>query len=256
MADQEHNLNIISWPEKNKAKLEHSFESEKPCPVSIRFDEDSSDVRLNTSPKEPMNVAMNMNVSADDPFPVAFRLGESICASSDYVVGLQIFDHQVATVHLKGLTKLFGCGQNEERCPGREPPTKAVCVAWRDELETRVVPSGEVKEGFTFESEDEMRVVLWQNVGHLVIPDGGMTIRLPFPSSLVECQIAHYKLERVEITAYGENGEDVGSYVHQGDGETPVIQAAIDGEDISFLRLTSVGDSQAMLRRLCATPNA
>lgn len=122
MADQTNNVNIVSWPEKNKAKLEHSFNSEKPCPVSIRFDEDSADMRLNTSPKSPMHVAMNMNVNTEDPFPVTFRLGESICASSDYAVGIQIFDHHVATIRLKGLTKLFGCGPEEERCSVSEKP--------------------------------------------------------------------------------------------------------------------------------------
>ncbi len=122
MSDQISNVNIISWPEKNKAKLEHSFNPEKRCPVSIRFAKESADVRLNTSPKEPMHVAMDMNVSAEAPFPVTFLLGESICAGSDYAVGIHIFDHHVATIRLKGITKFFGCGPEEERCPVPSKP--------------------------------------------------------------------------------------------------------------------------------------
>lgn len=258
MPDQNKNVNIVSWPTKNKAKLEHSFNSEKPCPVSIRFDEDSADMRLNTSPKEPMHVAMNMDVSAQEPFPVSFKLGESICASSEYAVGFQIFDHHVATVRLKGLTKLFGCGQNDENCPGNEPPEvpKKVCVDWRDELERRVVPSGEVKKGFTFESENEMYVVQWQDIGHLVITRDGLRIQLPFPASLVEAQISHYKIEQVEIRAFDAAGNEVGSFSHKNDGDEPTAQASISGSEIHYLELVSEGYSDAMLRRLCATPQA
>ena len=103
------NVRIISWPEKNKALLEHSFNSEKPCPVSIAFDRPPAHLKFDTSPKEPLHVDMNMNVRTEESFPVSFRLQESICARSDYAVGIQIFDHHIATIRLAGLTKLFNC---------------------------------------------------------------------------------------------------------------------------------------------------
>jgi hypothetical protein len=112
--DVNNNVKIVLWPEKNKAMLEHSFNSEKPCPVSIVFDSPAT-IKFDTNPKEPLHVDMNMQLRTES-LPVTFRLAEAICARSDYAVGIQFFDHHVATIRLAGLTKLFNCNSETGLC--------------------------------------------------------------------------------------------------------------------------------------------
>ena len=112
--DVNNTVKIISWPEKNKAMLEHSFNSEKPCPVSIVFDSPAT-IKFDTNPKEPLHVDMNMQLRTES-VPVTFRLAEALCARSDYAVGIQFFDHHVATIRLAGLTKLFNCNDEKGLC--------------------------------------------------------------------------------------------------------------------------------------------
>ena len=112
--DVNNNVRIVQWPEKNKAMLEHSFNSEKPCPVSMKFDSPAT-IKFDTTPKEPLHVDMNMLLRTE-ALPVTFRLAEAICARSDYAVGIQFFDHHVATIRLAGLTKLFNCNDEKGLC--------------------------------------------------------------------------------------------------------------------------------------------
>jgi hypothetical protein len=105
---EENNVHILEWPEQ-PAKLEHQFNSENPCPVSIAFQDTPARVAIQTSPEDPLNVDMAMHVSANDPLPVCIQLCEPICAQSDYQIGIVIFDRPVATITIRGLTRLFNC---------------------------------------------------------------------------------------------------------------------------------------------------
>jgi len=101
------NISIVSWP-KESAKLEHSFQ-ETPCPVSISFEKSSANVFVQTNPGQPIQVEMAMNVVAKEVFPICIQMCEPICAKSDYAIGIVIFDHPVASISVKGVTRFQNC---------------------------------------------------------------------------------------------------------------------------------------------------
>jgi hypothetical protein len=107
----ENAVRIVEWP-KEPARLEHHFELDKPCPVSILFDQAPAHVVV--SPLEqPLNIDMQMSLKAREPIPVCIKLCEPICAKSDYTIGITIFDRPVATINVRGLTRLFACQKEE-----------------------------------------------------------------------------------------------------------------------------------------------
>ena len=105
------NILIASWP-KETAKLEHSFQ-EMPCPVSISFENSPANVIVQTNPELPLQVDMAMNVVAKEVFPVCIKVCEPICARSDYTVGINVFDHPVVSISVKGLTRLYNCREED-----------------------------------------------------------------------------------------------------------------------------------------------
>lgn len=110
MAD-ENIVRIIEWP-KEPAHLAHRFELDKPCPVSISFEQTPANVILSTSREQPLVVNMNMNLIAREMIPICIKLCEPICARSEYAIGITLFDRPIISITFKGTTKLFNC--NEE----------------------------------------------------------------------------------------------------------------------------------------------
>lgn len=62
-------------------------------------------------PDQPLstNVAMDSTVSVRGQIPVCLRLCEPICARSEYMIGITIFDRPVATISVAGETRLLNC---------------------------------------------------------------------------------------------------------------------------------------------------
>jgi hypothetical protein len=83
MADD--SVKILNWPD-GPALLEHQFD-----------------------PDHPANINMAMNVSAKEAVPVCIKVCEPICARSEYVVSIEIFDRPVATIKLVGQTTIGPC---------------------------------------------------------------------------------------------------------------------------------------------------
>ncbi|MCP4680473.1 MAG: hypothetical protein GY854_34315 [Deltaproteobacteria bacterium] len=111
MADENVNVNINTWPEK-PAILSHLFESEIACPVSIGFGETSAHVRLDSSEEDPIHMDMDMNLTADKPVQLAVAIKDRLCAVSEYVINITVFERPVASISLRGKTILFN--QQEE----------------------------------------------------------------------------------------------------------------------------------------------
>jgi hypothetical protein len=109
MATEERVVKIVAWPTQ-PAALTHSFDSDEPCPVAIRFEEKPAHVRIETSPERPLHVAMDTRLSTGDkPLGVCISVCEPICADSDYRIGLSIFDNPVAEVSVRGRTRIGAC---------------------------------------------------------------------------------------------------------------------------------------------------
>lgn len=123
MADQDQHVSIVAWPAE-AAQLEHHFNSAAPCPVSVTFEPAAANVALSTDPQQPLQIAMNMQLTAREPVPICITLCEPICARSDYSIGIQIFGNPFATIDVRGTTRLFACRDDE--------PPPQVCVDFRE----------------------------------------------------------------------------------------------------------------------------
>jgi len=113
MAEQEF-VHIVEWPKDQAAQLQHDFTGKTPCPVSIRFEPAPAHLAVETWPKEPLRVDMNMHVDATQVIPVCIKLCEPICVESEYKIAIDIFDRPVASIAISGMTRLFNCRQREE----------------------------------------------------------------------------------------------------------------------------------------------
>ena len=97
MAAEERVVRITQWPEQ-QAQLTHSFNADRPASV-----------RLSTVPQQPLQVEMAMAVSSREPVKLCVSVCEPICAQSEYTIGIDIFDRPVASITVRGMTRLFNC---------------------------------------------------------------------------------------------------------------------------------------------------
>lgn len=104
----EQTVSIVSWPEQ-AARLDHTFNLDKPCPVSISFEPAPANVVLSSDPQRPLQVSMAMQLVAREPVPVCISVCEPICARSDYTIGIEVFGNPFASITVRGTTRLFAC---------------------------------------------------------------------------------------------------------------------------------------------------
>ena len=97
MATDETVLRITQWPD-GPAQLVHSFNSATPAAVTI-----------STGKGDPMQVEMNMLLSSRESVKLCVSVCEPICAQSEYTIGIDVFDRPVASITLRGTTRLFNC---------------------------------------------------------------------------------------------------------------------------------------------------
>jgi hypothetical protein len=97
MPPDEQLVRILEWPKEEPALLEHRFDADAPANVIVRTDEG------------PLSVDMAMNVTARETIPVCIKVCEPICAASEYTIAIDVFDRPVASITIKGLTRLFNC---------------------------------------------------------------------------------------------------------------------------------------------------
>lgn len=199
MATEKRDVKIMAWP-KESAKLEHSFDSKKPCPVSIVFEKNPANVVIHTTQDNPFNVDMNMKVTAKDTIPVCVKLCEPICAKSDYTIGIDIFDRPVGTITLKGMTRLFNCREQQE------PQEKPVCVDFNNLKEDTLYRNPLTYRALTFSPLGEQIKV--GNLGEpaerlkLVFPKEGMRIGFPVPVSDVVLTVNNYSSPELTFSIF------------------------------------------------------
>src|SRR5437016_1781349 len=100
MTDQD--IRIVAWPD-GPAALRHTGDVEQPVRLLIAMEADPPvDVELRTS--EPLDVRMAMVVVAPSPVPLCIDVADPICATSDYRVGVDLFDQDVMSVGVRGTT--------------------------------------------------------------------------------------------------------------------------------------------------------
>jgi hypothetical protein len=106
----EHQVHVVGWPPE-PVRLEHHFSPEEDYPLSVSFEDSPARVILSTPGGNALGVNMNMLLRALDTLPVCISPCEPICAESDYRIRISVFDHPVITIRVRGITRLFGPGE-------------------------------------------------------------------------------------------------------------------------------------------------
>ena len=194
---EDQNVSVVSWP-KESAGLAHHFDPENPCPVSIHFGETPVRVIVASDPERPLDVDMNMNVTAKEPIPVCIKLCEPICARSDYTIGINIFDNPFASITVRGLTKIGPCDDTSTN--------QLVCVTF-DRLKVGTVfPGGFDLDGLKFSPlGGELRAASFgEPAGHvkLAFADAGLRVDFPQPVDDVHLTLNDYAQPDLKITAF------------------------------------------------------
>ncbi len=242
MSDQKRDVYIEKWP-KEPAKLEHDFKSEKPCPVSISFENASANVAIQTSPKEPFNVNMNMNVRVEDQLPVCVRLCEPICAKSDYTVGLEIFDRPVASITIKGMTRIFNC---------EEPsPFPRVCTSFQKLKEGMVIHDTISIENLTFKPiNGQLKVISWGDPpgeNKIVFQPEGVSVNFPYPVNSVMLNVGNYTATDLYFTVFS-NDQVVKEFTKTISNE--VMEIVVEHTDITSI-VVAGGKEESYIAEVC-----
>ena len=245
MASDEVKVWVESWP-KEPAALEHHF-SEEPCPVSISFTEKPAHVVVATDPKRPLDVDMNMKVSAKEAIPICIKLCEPICAKSDYMIGINIFDNPFAAINIRGMTKIYNCREK----PESEPPKRRVCVGFDKLKESTLFGEPFVQEGLTFSPlGEELRTATFgEPAGRikLAFPGSGLRVDFPQPVKDLLLTINNYGSPDLMITAFAGSAV-LAQFSVTIDGE--VKNVAVNETGITALTITGGGD-EAGLVEIC-----
>lgn len=104
MPPDEQLVRIVEWPD-DPARLDHRFDADRPAHVVVRSDERA------------FQVDMDMNLRAREMIPVCIQVCEPICAESNYTIAIDVFDRPVASITIKGLTRLFNCRDDKSPPP-------------------------------------------------------------------------------------------------------------------------------------------
>jgi hypothetical protein len=200
MDEQKNYVQIEAWP-KEPAQLEHDFKGKKPCPVSISFENTSANVVIQTTPNEPFHVDMSMHVDVRDQLPVCIRLCEPICVKSDYTVGLDIFDRPVATVTVRGLTRIFNCEE--------ESPHPRVCTSFQKYKEKTVFKDSVTLDSLVFTPIDgQLEIIVWgepSSHNKLAFSSEGIKVKFPYPVKSVILYIGNYGGSEIHVLVYSND---------------------------------------------------
>ncbi len=108
MADKNEDIRLVSWPEE-AVPVAHRFKLDKPVPVGVSFEEGSANVVIRSSPRQALDVNMNLNLNAVKRLPVCLSVCEPICIKSGYRVSISIFERPVVSITIKGQTVISSC---------------------------------------------------------------------------------------------------------------------------------------------------
>lgn len=240
---EDRNITIASWPEE-PASLEHRFDPNTPCPVTIHFTDTAAQVIVATDPKTPLDVNMNMTVSAREAVPVCIKLCEPICARSDYTIGLNVFDNPFATITLRGITQIASCGDEK-------PIIERVCVNF-DQFQPDISFSQpfQLQELVFSPLGSELRTVSFgEPAGRIKLGFPRTGLRVDFQQTVndVRLLINNYAQPELQITAY--HGANVLSQSTVMVANT-ARQVLISQKGITALTVTG-GDNEAGLVEVC-----
>ena len=203
MAEEKH-IRILEWP-KEKARLEHYFQVDKPCPVSIVFEENPAHVHLKTDPERPLDVNMDMNLKAVEDIPLCIKICEPICATSNYEIGINLLGSPLASITVQGRTVLAECKDTVKPVPEKEcidfidaDPKKDMTPPYKDKIITINPLSGSGP--FVFSTSGAPAGQM-----KLRIPDTGLVLRFDQPVKNLELLVTNYGNPAMQFTTFRNN---------------------------------------------------
>jgi hypothetical protein len=236
-------VRILAWPER-PAILRHGGDQE-PVRLSIAMEPElPAQVELRTD--EPLDVRMRLELAAPRPVHLCVDICEPLCASSDYRVGMDLFDQPVAQLAVRGTTRV-------QRCADRPEPVE-VCQRF-DEVETgeegRVaVRAGDLRLRAIGGTLRATRAGPPEGATTVLFPDTGIRIDLPAPSHGVRLTARNFGAE-LTVRVLSEGGRrsewvaglrnEVGEIVLPEDG---VVAVELRG-----------GSNEAGIVEVCFTPD-
>jgi hypothetical protein len=246
MAGDETKVTIVAWPQE-AAVLEHHFSAEEPCPVSISFTDTPARVVVATAPQQPLAVDMAMRVTAREPIPLCLKVCEPICVRSDYKIGINIFDNPVASIFVRGMTKIQSCNE--------VPVQERHCVGFDTVKVATVFAAPFTHEGLTYSplGGSELRAATFgEPAGRtkLVFMNAGLRVEFPQPVEDVLLTINNYAHPELTISAYA--GTDLLTQFGVSIANT-VKEVTLSQTGITALTITG-GDNEAGLVEICYRP--
>jgi hypothetical protein len=238
-------VRILTWPE-GPATLWHAGEDEQPVRLRFAMDpEPPLGVALRTD--DPLDVRMRLDVAGREPVALCIDVGEPICATSDYRVGVDVFDQSVAAVAVRGTTRV-------ERCAGRPEPAE-MCRRF-DEVETGeagvpAVRSGEVR--LRSLSGGVLRAIRSESpegVTAVFFPEAGVRVDLPGPCQGVRLGVRNGGSE-LTVRVLGDGGGRADRTV--GATGDAVATIELDEDSVTAVELRG-GNNEAGVVEVCYTP--
>lgn len=243
---EEHKVRIIEWPS-DKARLDHFFNMDKPCPISIIFDDKPIQVKVNATEKEPLNVNMNMLLKAKETIPLCIKICEPICATSNYNIGIRLFGQPFADIGVKGVTRLAPCKDEK-------PPETKDCQTQDDCKAGTTAPSPYTKGIITYAPLVGDTISWVALLGppvttQIAIPDDGLKISFSTSVQQLELDIVNYGNPLMQVDAFSNNTLVLST--------TEVIQNTKKQISVSAPAIDSViikgGKNEAALIEVCYT---
>jgi hypothetical protein len=236
-------ISIKAWP-KQKALLEHYFKLDEPCPVSIIFDDAPAHVKVSNEREDAFNVDMNMNLKVTDEIPVCIRICEPICAVSDYSIGIELLGQPLASIRIKGQTKLANCKE--------DPVITAQCIDFIG-LDPKQNKAPLTHKGVQFTPLNDAATINLTTMGlpnnqlKLSIPDAGMRIDFTQAVRNVSMTVVNFGNPVIEVNSFF-NANLIANQSEMIQNTTATFQ--VNGQPITAIEIKG-GSNEAAIVEVC-----
>ncbi len=242
MEEKQHKVHIVTWP-KEPARLKHSFESNEPCPVSVKFEKDPANVVVSTTPENPLAVNMDMSVKAREAIPICIKVCEPICARSDYFIGITIFDRPTAGINVRGETRIVNCREDDK--------PRRICMNFQEFKGGEFFAAPFTHHDLTFAPLGaQLRTVTFgapAGTVKLAFPKEGVRVEFPGAVNNIRLTLNNYSGPTLDVTAF--SGSAAAEHI------TVPIQNEVREVNLSASGVTSVeikgGNNEAAIVEIC-----
>ena len=237
-------VRIVAWPD-GPATLRHGGDDDA-GPVRLRVAvEPDPPLAVALRTEDPLDVRMRLEVASRAPVALCLDVCEPICATSDYRVGVDVFDQSVAAVAVRGTTRV-------ERCASRQEPVET-CQRFEGvetgEAGVPVVRAGEVRLralGGTLRATPGGPE---GTAAAVMVPDAGVRVDLPSPCSGVRLAVRSGGSE-LTVRVVPGGGRPDRTVPPTGGG---VATVELPEDDVTAVELRG-GSNEAGIVEVCYTP--